>query len=81
MASRYCLHLVVVHYGGSYGNKAWKDENVGNLSSGHQYTPMMEHVTYVVAIDTCNGQQQHLDTDKCHALLMAEFGYVCHVYR
>ena len=27
-----------------------------NLGSVHQYTPMIEHVTCMVAIDTCNGQ-------------------------
>ena len=32
--------------------------------SGHQYTPMMDHVTYMVAIDTGNGQQQDVDNNE-----------------
>ena len=30
-----------------------------HLDSGHQYTPVMEHITctYTFAIDTCNEQQ------------------------
>ena len=34
-------------------------ENVSNetFCSGHHCTPMMEHVTYMVALDTGNGQR------------------------
>ena len=35
-----------------------------HLVSGHQYTPMMNHVTYMVAIDTGNGQQRDVDNDE-----------------
>ena len=34
-----------------------------HLGSGHQYTPMVEHVTFMVAIDTGNGQQRGADND------------------
>ena len=34
-----------------------------HLGSVHQYTPMMEHVTYIVAIDTGNGQQWDEDNN------------------
>ena len=35
-----------------------------HLGSGHQYTPMWEHVTYMVAIDTGNEQGRDPDNDK-----------------
>ena len=35
-----------------------------HLGSGHQYCPMMEHVTYMVAIDIGNGQRQDPDNDE-----------------
>ena len=45
--------------------KLWQ-QNVcnENLGSGHQYTPMMEHVTYMVAIGTRNEQQRDADKDE-----------------
>ena len=48
-----------------------------HMSSGHQYTPIMEHVThmYMVAIDTGNGQQRDVATDviPCPNIMMTFF--------
>ena len=33
------------------------------MGSAHQYTPMMEYVTYMVTIDTGNGQRRDADND------------------
>ena len=32
-----------------------------HLGNDHQYSPMVEHVIYMVAIDTGNGQQRDAD--------------------
>ena len=50
---------------------------MNHLGSSHQYTPMMEHVTCMVAIDTGNGQRRDADNDvvPCHTyLLKAQIG-------
>ena len=36
---------------------------MNHLGSGHQYTPMMEHITCMVAIDKGNGQWRDADND------------------
>ena len=36
-----------------------------HLGCGHQYTIMMEHFTYMVAIDIGNGQQRDTDEMPC----------------
>ena len=40
--------------------KMWEMKHLGHE---HKYTPMMEHATYIVAIDTSNGQQRDADND------------------
>ena len=43
-----------------------REENVDNETFGQwpKYFTMMEHVAYMVAIDTGNGQQQDLDNNE-----------------
>ena len=43
-----------------------------HLGSGHQYFPMVEHVTYMVAIDTVLNDKMWTTT-RCHALLFISF--------
>ena len=37
-------------------HRRMKMEAMKHVGSGHQHTPMMEHATYMVAIDRDNGQ-------------------------
>ena len=57
MASCHCLHLIIVHnmtVAMATRHRRMNMCAVKYLGSGHQYTPMMGYVTYMVAIDTTN---------------------------
>ena len=66
MAPRCCpriLSFSIMAVAMATSNRRMNIYAVNHLGSGHQYTPMREHVTCMVAIDTGNGQRRGADNN------------------